>query len=157
MLLRSIGEFISEITGGARPPETFEETDFRLAAAALLVHVATSDNQFDENERAKLRDILAHRFELGMDEVDRLIDAAIAADREAVDLYQFTTVLNRAFDEEGRRRVVEMMFEIAYADGELSEFEDNLVWRAADLMHVPSRDRVTIRKQIRDERAGEEN
>jgi len=157
MLLRSIGEFISEITGGGRPPETFEETDFRLAAAALLVHVATSDNRFDEHERAKLRDVLAHRFELGMDEVDQLIDAAIAADREAVDLYQFTAVLNRAFDDEGRRRVVEMMFEIAYADGELSEFEDNLVWRAADLMHVPSRDRVTIRKQIRDGRAGEEN
>ncbi|MCC6949413.1 MAG: TerB family tellurite resistance protein [Bradyrhizobiaceae bacterium] len=156
-MLRSIGEFINEITGGGRPPETFEETDFRLAAAALLVHVATSDNDFDEHERAKLRDVLAHRFELGMEDVDRLIDAAVAADREAVDLYQFTTVLNRAFDDEGRRRVVEMMFEIAYADGELSEFEDNLVWRAADLMHVPSRDRVTIRKQIRDERAGEEN
>jgi uncharacterized tellurite resistance protein B-like protein len=156
MLLRSIGEFINEITGSGRPPETFAETDFRLASAALLVHAATSDNRFDETERTKLRDILAYRFKLGMEEVDRLIDAAIAADREAVDLYQFTTVLNRAFDEEGRRRVVEMMFEIAYADGELSEFEDNLVWRAADLMHVPSRDRVAIRKQVRDQRASGE-
>jgi len=157
MVLRSIGEFITEIMGGERPPETFEDTDFRLAAAALLVHVATTDNNFDESERAKLRDVLAYRFELDPDETDRLIEAAIQADREAVDLYQFTSVLNRAFDEEGRRRVVEMMFEVAYADGELSEFEDNIVWRAAELMHVPSRERVTIRRQVRDDSAGDEN
>ena len=157
MMLRSIGEFISEITGGERDPENFDETDFRLAAAALLVHVATSDNQFDEREREKLRHVLASRFELGKEEVEQLLDSAIRADLEAVDLYQFTSVLNRAFDDEGRQRVVEMMFEVAYADGQLSEFEDNVVWRAAELMHVPSRARVTIRRQVRNESGEDQN
>jgi uncharacterized tellurite resistance protein B-like protein len=156
-MLRSIGEFISEITGGARQPVSFEETDFRLAAAALLVHVATTDNDFDDNERAKLRDVLAQRFELGAEEADGLIESAIEADREAVDLYQFTSLLNRSFDADQRRKVVEMMFQVAYADGQLSEFEDNIVWRAAELMHVPSRDRVTIRRQVRDESADDKN
>ena len=156
-MLRSIGEFISEITGGARHPVNFEETDFRLAAAALLVHVATTDSNFDDNERAKLREALSERFELGAEEADGLISAAVAADREAVDLYQFTSLLNRSCDEEGRRKVVEMMFQVAYADGELSEFEDNVVWRASELMQVPSRDRVTIRRRVREESAGDEN
>jgi uncharacterized tellurite resistance protein B-like protein len=156
-MLRSIGEFISEITGGSRHPVTFEETDFRLAAAALLVHVATTDNDFDDNERTKLRDVLAKRFELGSEEADGLIESAIEADREAVDLYQFTSLLNRTFDADQRRKVVEMMFQVAYADGQLSEFEDNIVWRAAELMHVPSRDRVTIRRQVRDESVDDEN
>jgi uncharacterized tellurite resistance protein B-like protein len=156
-MLRSIGEFISEIAGGRREQENFDETDFRLAAAALLVHVATSDSAFNDRERDRLQNVLAHRFELGREQAVRLVDSAIAADLEAVDLYQFTSVLNRAFDEEGRRRVVEMMFEVAYADGELSEFEDNVVWRAAELMHVPSRERVTIRRQVRDESPGEED
>jgi uncharacterized tellurite resistance protein B-like protein len=156
-MLRSIGDFISEITGGARDPVNFEGSDYRLAAAALLVHVATTDNNFDQEERAKLRAVLSERFEMGTDAADDLIESAIAADRDAVDLYQFTSTLNRSCDEEGRRRIVEMMFEVAYADGQLSEFEDNIVWRAADLLHVPSRERVTIRRQVRDETASDEN
>jgi uncharacterized tellurite resistance protein B-like protein len=156
-MLRSIGEFISEIAGGRREQENFDETDFRLAAAALLVHVATTDNNFDEAERAKLREVLSQRFDLGAEDVDALIESAVRADREAVDLYQFTSLLNRSFDEEERNKVVEMMFQVAYADGQLSEFEDNIVWRAAELMHVPSRERVTIRRQVREESAGDEN
>jgi uncharacterized tellurite resistance protein B-like protein len=155
-MLRSISEFIAEITSG-RHPESFEETDYRLAAAALLVHVAASDNEFGEAERERLREVLAYRFELGFEEADKLIAAAMRADREAVDLYQFTSLLNRALDEQGRKRVVEMMFEVAYADGQLSEFEDNVVWRVAELLHVPSRERVTIRRHMRDEIGDEEN
>jgi uncharacterized tellurite resistance protein B-like protein len=156
-MLRSIGEFISEITGGTRHPVSFEETDFRLAAAALLVHVATTDNNFDDAERAKLAEVLSQRFDLGAEDVDELIESAVRADLEAVDLYQFTSRLNASFDEEGRKKIVEMMFQVAYADGSLSEFEDNIVWRAADLMHVPSRERVTIRRRVRDESAADEN
>ena len=155
-MLRSIGEFISEITGGTRDPETFDESDFRLAAAALLVHVATTDSEFNESEREKLRAVLAERFDLGLGEADRLVESAVKADFEAVDLYQFTSVLNRACSDEARRRVVKMMFEVAYSDGALSEFEDNVVWRAAELMHVPSRERVTIRREVRRE-TDEEN
>jgi uncharacterized tellurite resistance protein B-like protein len=156
-MLRSLGEFISEITGGTRDPARFEETDYRLAAVALLVHVAATDANFDEQERAKLRDVLAERFGLGADEVDALIESAVSADREAVDLYQFTSLLNRSCDDEGRRKVVEMMFQVAYADGQLSEFEDNIVWRASELMHVPSRERVTIRAQVRTQNTQDEN
>jgi uncharacterized tellurite resistance protein B-like protein len=154
-MLRSIGDFISEITGGARDPQTFDETDFRLAAAALLVHVATTDSDFDANERRKLRSVLAERFEMADDDAEQLIDSAVKADLEAVDLYQFTSVINHACSDEARRRVVEMMFEVAYSDGTLSEFEDNVVWRAAELMHVPSRERVTLRRDAR-KSAGEE-
>jgi uncharacterized tellurite resistance protein B-like protein len=156
-MLRSLGDFISEITGGTRDPARFEDTDYRLAAAALLVHVAVTDANFDEQEQARLKELLAERFQLGADEVDALIESAVSADREAVDLYQFTSLLNRACDEEARRKVVEMMFQVAYADGQLSEFEDNIVWRASELMHVPSRERVTIRAQVRAQNAQDEN
>jgi uncharacterized tellurite resistance protein B-like protein len=156
-MLRSLGEFISEITGGTRDPAQFEDTDYRLAAAALLVHVAATDANFDEQERAKLKELLAERFALNAEDADALIESAVSADREAVDLYQFTSLLNRSCDEEGRRKVVEMMFQVAYADGQLSEFEDNIVWRASELMHVPSRERVTIRAQVRAQSAQDEN
>lgn len=149
-MLRSLTDFIAEIAGGGREASAFAENDYRLAAAALLVHVVTIDGVIGAEEMAKLRGLLAARFTLSEGDAETLLDAAIARDAEAVDLYGFTSVLNRAMDEEGRRRVVEMMFEVAYADGGLTEFEDNLVWRAAELLNVSSRDRVEIRKRVRD-------
>lgn len=149
-MLRALTDFIAEIAGGGREASAFAENDYRLAAAALLVHVVTIDGVIGADEMAKLGRILASRFTLSEDEAESLLEAAIARDAEAVDLYAFTSVLNRALDDEGRRRMVEMMFEVAYADGGLTEFEDNLVWRAAELLNVSSRDRVEIRKRVRD-------
>ncbi len=156
-MFRSIGEFIGDITSGSRHPQAFGETDLRLAAAALLVHVATLDQDFDATEHSKLRDVLAYRFDLGLEEAEKLVQAALRADKEAVDLYRFTSVLNHALDEEGRARIVQMMFEVAYADGKLSEFEDNVVWRASELLNVPARERVTLRRQVREEKDEEQS
>ena len=60
----------------------------------------------------------------------------------------FTSVINGSLNEEGRRRVVEMMWEIAYADGDVDEFERNLIWRAADLLGISSRDRIELGHRV---------
>ncbi len=157
-MFESLTKFIGELTGAeAKESASFDETETRLAAAALLVHVVVSDSEFNTAERDRLRDVLAYRFAMEPGDAEKLIEAATRADNEAVDLYQFTSVLNRLMDDEGRKRIVEMMFEVAYADGELTEFEDNVVWRASELLHVPARERVSIRKQMRDELTDKEN
>jgi uncharacterized tellurite resistance protein B-like protein len=150
-MFRSISDFVAEITGGGRHPDTFADGDYRLAAAALLVHVATLDQDFAEEERMKITEMLVDRFELKRDEAETLVTAAVDADRKAVDLYHFTSVLNHALDDEARRRIVEMMFEVAFVDGKLSEFEDNVVWRASELLNVSPRERVELRRRVRDE------
>ena len=108
----------------------------------------TIDGQEKEQEHDKLRAILRKQFDLDDAQTDTLIEAATAADREAIDLYRFTSLLNRALDDAGRLRIVEMMWEIVYADGKVNEFEDNVVWRAADLLHISSRDRVEMRRRV---------
>ncbi|MFG1431365.1 TerB family tellurite resistance protein [Xanthobacter sp. V2C-8] len=150
-MFRSLSDFITDITGGRREVAQFGVDDYRLAAAALLVHVITVDGVVADSERAVLKRVLEQRFSLSAAESGALVELAIAKDAEAVDLYAFTSVLNRALDEEGRRRIVEMMFQVAFADGTLTEFEDNVVWRAAELLNVDTRDRVEIRREIREE------
>jgi len=147
-MLQSLTDFIASITGedGAK---TFNENDYRLSAAALLVHVAASDDSFDEAERGVLLDALTQRFDVDPGEANALIEAAVSADREAIDLYQFTSLVNRALDGEGKRKLVEVLFLIGYADGKLTEFENNIVWRASELMHVSAQDRTEIRRRIR--------
>ena len=145
-MLESLKNFLSDLAGGTKQQDRFEEDDYRLAAAALLVHVSTIDGDLSQVERDMLHDVLKYRFNLDEAGTARLIDAAITADKEAVDLYHFTHLINRALDEEGRRRMVEMMWEIVFADGQADEFEDNIVWRAADLLGISSRERIEMRR-----------
>ena len=152
-MLESLKNLIADITGGGKHPERFAENDYRIAAAALLVHAATIDGDMSAAERDKLHAVLKQGFDLDDAATRELIDEATAAEHEAVDLYHFTSNINHSLDENGRRRIVEMMWEIIYADGQLNEFEDNLVWRAADLLNVSSRDRVEIRRRVAGEQA----
>jgi uncharacterized tellurite resistance protein B-like protein len=147
-MLASLKALIADLTGGGQTAERFAGDDYRLAATALLVHAAGIDGNMSETERSKLRSLLKERFGLDDEATSALITEATAAEHEAVDLYRFTSNLNRTLDDEGRQRIVEMMWEIIYADGRLNEFEDNLVWRAADLLNVPSRIRVEIRQRV---------
>lgn len=134
-----------ELTGGSKQPAQFADNDFRVAAAALMVHVATLDGELSPVERQRLHDLLKARFALDDVATNELINAAIAADREAVDFYRFTSLLMRSLDEEQRRRIVAMMWDMAYADGAISEFEDNVMWRVADLLGVSNRERIELR------------
>lgn len=144
----SFRTFITEIVDGEKHPSQFGDDDYRLAAVALLVHAATIDGEMSPPERDKLHSVVKRRFALDDAATAELIDKATLAEHDAVDLYHFTSLLNRTLDEEGRARVVEMMWEIIYADGERDELEDNLVWRAADLLGVSQRERIALRQRI---------
>jgi uncharacterized tellurite resistance protein B-like protein len=147
-MLDTLKTFFADLAGGAKPQERFADNDYRLAAAALLIHVVGIDGAISEAERQKLHAVLKRRFDLDDDTTAELIDEATTIEGEAVDLYRFTSLLNRTLDEQGRLRLVGMMWEIIYADGRVSEFEDNVVWRVADLLHVSSRDRLELRRQV---------
>jgi uncharacterized tellurite resistance protein B-like protein len=156
-MLDSLKNFISELTGGQKHPGRFEENDYRLAAAALMVHASTIDGKMNEIERGKLRAVLKARFALDDAATEELIDVGTLAENESVDLYHFTRLINRTLDEAGRLGIVEMMWEVVFADGRVNEFEDNLMWRAADLLGVSSRDRIELRRRVAGERADSES
>jgi uncharacterized tellurite resistance protein B-like protein len=147
-MFESFRKFLSEVSDGDKHPTHFEHNDYRLAAAALLVHAAAIDGDVSDAERGKLRALIKKEFELDEATTDELVAEATEAENESIDLYHFTSVINGSLNEEGRRRVVEMMWEIAYADGDVDEFERNLIWRAADLLGISSRDRIELGHRV---------
>jgi uncharacterized tellurite resistance protein B-like protein len=153
-MFEAFRKFLSQVSQGDKQPAHFEPHDYRLAAAALLVHAAGIDGNVSDVERAALHAVIKRRFNLDQAQTDALVAEATEAEEEAIDLYHFTSLLNCALDEDGRRRVVEMMWEIAYADGHVSEFESNLIWRAADLLGVPSRERIELGRRVAGEHGG---
>ncbi len=123
------------------------EEKARLATAALLIRVATADRDMSEMKRRGLHAILRTGFDLDEAAAAWLIEDGHAAERKAIDLYQFTRQIKDAFDEESRGRVVQMMWDTAYVEGGLNGFEANVIWRAADLLGVSTRQRVEMRQQ----------
>jgi uncharacterized tellurite resistance protein B-like protein len=144
----SFRKLISDLGEGAKHPERFDETDYRLAAAALLMHAATIDGSVARVERDRLHAVIKQRFELDDAAADELIEKATVAERESIDLYKFTARLNSSLNAAGRARVVEMLWQIVCADGVVTEFEDNLVWRAADLLGISRNERIALKQRV---------
>jgi uncharacterized tellurite resistance protein B-like protein len=128
--------------------KTFGRDDPRLAVAALMFHIIDADGDRHENERKRIAETLSDAYQLKGGELDALLVAAEAADQEAIDLYSFTSVIKRHLDEQERIHFIELMWEIAYADGEAGEMEDNVIWRVAELIGVSTRDRVTMKHAV---------
>jgi uncharacterized tellurite resistance protein B-like protein len=148
-MLDGLRQFIAEIVSpDAHDKHAFDDTGYRLAATALLIHVISLDGEPSDAEKRKLHSLIESRFGLDPGTADQLIASATLVEGEAVDLYHFTSVIMRQVNEEGRLRIVEMMWELVYADGQVSEFEDNVVWRAADLLAVSSRDRIDLKHRV---------
>src|SRR6266704_1882250 len=148
-MLDGLRQFIVDVVSpSTNEHRAFDDTGYRLAATALLIHVISIDGQPSEVEKRKLHSLIETRFGLDPGTADQLIASATLVEGEAVDLFHFTSVIMRSVDEEGRLRIVEMMWEVVYADGQVSEFEDNVVWRAADLLGVSSRDRIDLKHRV---------
>jgi uncharacterized tellurite resistance protein B-like protein len=148
-LLAAIKRFLSE-AAAPRASGPAAEDELQLAAAALLFHVVAIDGVVSDEERLMLTDLLSRRFGLSIDEAASLAKQAETADAEAVDLYGFTSVLKRRLEIGDRERIIEMMWKLVYADGTVHEFEDNAVWRVAELLSVPTASRIGLKKKVRD-------
>ncbi len=134
--------------GGAAPagPPTPEEK--HLAAAALMVEAARLDGHFDAAEREKVGELVCRHFGVTEAEAEALIADAEVAHDDASGLVRFTRVIKETFPPEQRIEVIEMLWEVAYADGVLHDYEANLLRRVAGLIYVSDRERGAARKRV---------
>ena len=151
IMFRSLKTFISALVEHDRQAPAVSE--LQLATAALLTRVATVHNEMSQARRTKLHAVLRSHFDLDDPATATLLEESAAVDRTAVDLCRFTRQLNQFLNDESRRRLVRMMWEVVYADGRVNELEDNIIWRVADLLGVTTRQRVELRQQIAPDRA----
>src|SRR5579871_1210884 len=152
-MLDGLRQCIADVISPSHEPGDLDDTGYRLAATALLIHVISLDGEPSDAEKRKLHSLIETSFGLDRGTADKLIASAMLVEGEAVDLYHFTSVIMRSVDEAGRLRIVEMMWELVYVDGQVSEFEDNVVWRAADLLGISSRDRIELKHRVAEKQA----
>ena len=133
---------LKELFGVMQPPsaaataQTTEHT-LQLATAVMLVEVMRADVDIGAGERNAAIESLRKEFALADDETARLVELAEQASREATNWFEFTSHINTHFDMPAKLRMIEYMWRVAYADGQLTAHERHVLWRIADLLHVP--------------------
>lgn len=113
------------------------EHQLQLATAVMLVEVMRADTSFHAGEREAVLAALRDKFALTDDEATRLAELAEATSRQSTDLFSFTSRINERFEMPQKLRMVEHLWRVAYADGHLADHERHVLWRIADLLHVP--------------------
>jgi uncharacterized tellurite resistance protein B-like protein len=119
-----------------------------LATAALLIELARADFSESQQEMSAIRTVLGKRFRMSDAALDALLaDAARRADR-AVSLHEFTHRLNAELPEADKLAIVEMLWRVSNADGQIDKHEDHLIRRIAGLLHISDRDRVRLKLKV---------
>ncbi len=136
--------------GGAKesPAAGHSRDEKQLAAATLMAVAATMDGRLDETEHDVIREVAMRRFGLSTGEADDLIAEATRAGAESTQLLRFTGAVKQHFDHDERIEVIEMLWEVVYADGVLHDYEANLLRRVAGLIYVTDRERGDARKRV---------
>ena len=150
-MLAKLRTFLFEQRGRADAEDgSHSQEELHLAAAALMVEAARLDGDFDETERTRISDILHRRFALDDESAGTLIDAAIGAVDAIPEIYGFTRTLRQNFDHDERVAMLELLWEVAYADGELHDYEASLLRRVTGLLYVTDRESGAARKRALD-------
>ncbi len=139
------------VSAPERSPEAAEKA-LRLAAGVLLFEIVRADNKVEETERTLMRAALQGTFNLTADETTEIVTLAETQSRTAGSLYEFTSLIDGAFTAEQKKRVVELLWLIAFADGKKDAAEEHMVRKIAGLLHVDHPDFIDAKLKARDGR-----
>ncbi len=132
---------------GAEDPDAVDHS-IRLSTAVMLVEVARSDFEFDHSERDMIADVLQRTQLVSVSEAQDLLRLAEVEVDAAVSLYDFIKVLNSNLTQEQKRSIIELLWEVAFADGRLDKYEDHSIRRLADLLHVPHKHFIQAKLKV---------
>ncbi|WP_334127958.1 tellurite resistance TerB family protein [Sneathiella sp.] len=130
-----------------QPPLPLEGRE-KVATAALLIEAALADDHFDDVEREAIVNVLVRHYQISDAEAREVVRDAEVAHQESDQFFYFTRTIKDSFPFESRVQMIEMLWEIVYADGKLGDYEANLVRRIAGLIYVSDRDRGDARKRV---------
>ena len=148
-LRRFYDTFLNPAGAAAQDPEQA----VRLATAALLMEMARMDECIDSGERRRITQLLQSVFQLSTQESAALQEIAEQTAQDAASYHEFTTLLNRQLGQAQKIKVIEYLWEVAYADDQLDKYEEHFVRKIADLLHIAHKDFITAKHRVLDRRS----
>ena len=122
--------------------------EYKVACTALLCEAASMDGIFDENEKKLILVLIQKQFNVDENEANKIYIEGKNLAENSSQLYGFTRIIKESWEVEKRITLLEMLWELAYVDGELDAAEDMLIRRIAGLIHVEDRDRIEAKQKV---------
>ena len=145
---------IKDLIGNfSKTEELNEEPDLSTlnsACAALLVEIAFADKDFEEREKQSLKESLIQTYDIEESAVQEIIDDAKQAVNESTSLYAYTRIVNDEFEYNDKLDLLRNLWKVAYSDGNLDKYEEHLIRKISDLIHISHSDYINIKLEIRD-------
>lgn len=145
-MLEAIKAFFQENISTAKSGD--ETHQLRLATAALMIEMMLQDDKTHDEEERAIRSALKNKFDLSEDETHELFELGHTELKNSGDYYQFTRLINDNFTPEQKFTVIEYLWDIAYADGELDRYEEHMVRRIAELIYVSHSDFIKAKHKV---------
>lgn len=150
-MLKSLIEFFESSTREtAGHTRSAAENRVELAAAVLMIEISLADSSIDDDELAVIKQALVGRFKIAVEQVDELIDLARREVDHAVSLHDFTRMLNDNLDASEKIQVIELLWQVAFADAVLDKYEEYYIRKIADLLYISHKDYIRTKHRVAD-------
>ena len=147
-MIKAIKKFFEINIGGIDEKTQDSEHRLRVATAALLIETARADFQLEEQELQQIAKALQTKFGLSAHEVNELVDLGTQEAHQATSYYEFTSLINKGFTPHQKVKVIELMWQVAYADKHLQKYEEALIRKIAELIYVPHSDFIAAKHRV---------
>ena len=125
------------------------EHSLQIATAALLIEMMRADSEIKDDERNAVTNNLQSRFGLSEEETTAIINFAKDEIQKATGYFEFTSLINKGLSQEEKVKIIEQLWEIAFSDSLLDKYEEHMVRKIANLIHVSHKDFIDAKLRIR--------
>ncbi len=124
------------------------EQELHVATCAVLLEIAHADDEFSAEEEQRIVDLMQKQFQLPEAALHEIKEMSEKKRSESIDLWQFTNTIKEHFSPEQKERVIEMIWHVIYADGNLDQYEDYLVHKLAKLLGLNHKQMIDAKVRV---------
>tara|TARA_B100000131_G_C18031593_1_gene578690 strand:+ start:438 stop:890 length:453 start_codon:yes stop_codon:yes gene_type:complete len=144
-MIKKIKDILSSFSKQEEADSEDKISSLNQACSALLIEVAFADKIFEESEIIALKESLKEIYGLEDDVIDELINDAKKTVEESTSLYEYTRVVNDEFEYKDKLELLSSLWKLAFADGNLDKYEEHLIRKISDLIHISHSDFIQIK------------
>ena len=148
-MIKKIKDLITKISTKEEIEESSNILQLDRACAALLVEIAFADKDFDEREKESLKESLLKSYAIDIETINEIINDAEKTVEESTSLYEYTRTVNDEFEYPQKLNLLENLWKVAYADETLDKYEEHLLRKISDLIHISHSDYINVKLRVR--------
>lgn len=145
-MIKNILDFFDQFNNKNEPID--EGHQLKLASASLLIEMIRMDHKIEQTEHDMVKALIKKDFDLSEEETETLFTLAEEESQNAIDYYRFAKLINKEYDNSKKITIIENLWHIAYADGELDKYEEHYLRKVANILHIPHKEFIKAKHRV---------